>query len=216
MRVTAAVIGVVAVLAFAAVRFAVAGGDEAPLPIDLWWAELIAPGEVDALVILAWVPGIGGGTIAMIVILVAGVGLFLWRRRPWDAANLGTAIIVVVAIGAPMSFIIARHRPEGSLAETTVASFPSGHTAVATTFVITLTLLLRRWWIAAAGIVWVILMMWSRTYLSAHWLTDVTAGLFEGIAVGTLIWALYEQIKAVRAKRRENEVAQSTGEGITA
>ncbi len=63
---------------------------------------------------------------------------------------------------------------------------------MATTVAVTLALILRRGWIWAAGAVWVVLMMWSRTYLHAHWLSDVTAGLLEGVAVATLMWALVE------------------------
>ncbi|MGF1957776.1 phosphatase PAP2 family protein, partial [Enterococcus casseliflavus] len=83
-------------------------------------------------------------------------------------------------------------RPTDSLAETVATSFPSGHTAVATTIVVTLGLILRRRWVWAVGVAWVVLMMWSRTYLHAHWLSDVTAGALEGLAVSTLAWAAIE------------------------
>ena len=152
-------------------------------------------------VIVAWVPAIVGGTIGMILIGVATTVVFLVLRRPWDALNVGGAIALVVAIGAPMAAVIARARPTDSLAETVATSFPSGHTAVATTIVVTLGLILRRRWVWAAGAIWVVLMMWSRTYLHAHWLSDVTAGLLEGIAVATLVWAAVETGRERRAQR---------------
>jgi undecaprenyl-diphosphatase len=127
--------------------------------------------------------------------------LLLWRRGRWDAATLAIATVAIVTIGAPMAAVIARVRPADSLAERVATSFPSGHTAVATTVVVVLALLLRRWYVWAIGAAWVVLMMWSRTYLHAHWLSDVVAGMLEGLAVSTLVWCAVEAIRDRRAAR---------------
>ncbi len=203
------VVGILAGIAFVVLRFVVILGGRHPLAADVWWhgfmvALLTAPG-----VIIAWVPSIVGGTIGMIVIGILLVVVFLWLRRPWDAATIGIAIVVVVAIGAPMASVIARVRPGDSLAEKVATSFPSGHTAVATTVVVTLGLLLRRWYVWVIGVMWVVWMMWARTYLHAHWLSDVVAGLLEGIAVATLVWCAMEAIRERRALRQR--VAASAG-----
>jgi len=193
------VVGVLATVAFVVLRFAVALGGHDPLPADLWWHNLMASTLTDVGVVVAWVPAIVGGTIGMIVIGILLVAIFWWRGRRWDAATLATAIIVVVAIGAPMAAVIARVRPEDSLAESVATSFPSGHTAVATTMAVTLGLLLRRWYVWLLGALWVLYMMWSRTYLHAHWLSDVVAGLLEGIAVATLVWSAMQAYRIRRA-----------------
>lgn len=198
-RAIALVVGVAATVAFVILRTVVALGGHEPLPIDLWFDDLMLATQTEVGLFLAWIPAHVGGTIGMIVIGVLLVGIFLWRRRPWDALNLASAIVLVVAIGAPMAAVIARLRPEGSLAEDVPTSFPSGHTAVATTVAITLGLLLRRWWVWVAGIVWVLYMMWCRCYLHAHWLSDVVAGLLEGIAVATLVWVAVEAFRDRRA-----------------
>ena len=62
-------------------------------------------------------------------------------------------------------------------------------------------LLFRHWVWWAVGAVWVIWMAWSRTYLAAHWLTDVIGGIFLGVAVGILGWAVVETIRRRRAAR---------------
>jgi undecaprenyl-diphosphatase len=45
--------------------------------------------------------------------------------------------------------------------------------------------------------------MWGRTYLHAHWLSDVVAGLLEGIAVATLVWYAVEAVRDRRARRHQ-------------
>lgn len=200
-RATVLVIGVVATVLFVVLRFVVALGGHDPLPADVWWDDVMLAGLNDVGLVIAWVPSIVGGVIGAPVVGILLVLAFLWRRRWWDAATLAAAIITVTAIGAPMAAIIARVRPSESLAESVATSFPSGHTAVATTMAITLGLLLRRWYVWTIGAVWVVWMMWSRTYLHAHWASDVLAGLLEGIAVACLVWSAMQAFRIRRAMR---------------
>jgi membrane-associated phospholipid phosphatase len=212
-RPVALIVGVAATVAFVVLRVVVALDGHAPLAVDLWWHDLMESTRSDASVVVAWVPGIVGGTLGMIIIGLVLVALFLWRRRRWDAIVLAAGTIVVVAIGAPMAALIARVRPADSLAESVATSFPSGHTAVATTVVITLGLLLRRRWVWVVGTVWILLMMWSRTHLLAHWSSDVVAGLLEGIAVATLVWCTVEAVRDRRAARSAPSMTSPRPEG---
>ncbi|MDW4571195.1 phosphatase PAP2 family protein [Microbacterium sp. M3] len=205
-RATVLVIGVVATVLFVVLRFAVALGGHDPLAVDVWWDELMFTWLSDTGLVIAWVPSIVGGVIGAPVVGILIIGIFLWRRRRWDAATLAVAIVTVTAIGAPMAAIIARVRPSESLAESVDTSFPSGHTAVATTIAVTLGLLLRRWYVWTLGVVWVVYMMWSRTYLHAHWASDVVAGLLEGIAVACLVWSA---MQALRIRRQMSTSASS-------
>lgn len=202
-RLIALVVGIAATVAFAILRFVVAIDDHKPLDVDVWWNDLMVGSRNDFWLVMAWIPGWGGGILGMIITAIVIVGLFLLRKRWWDAAHFAVALVVVVGIGSPMAALIARVRPESSLAEQVATSFPSGHTAVAVTVVITLALIFRRGWIWVVGAVWVVWMCWSRTYLSAHWLSDVIAGLLEGIAVATLVWYAMEAIKDRRARKHQ-------------
>lgn len=202
---TALVWGVAATLAFAALRAVVAIGGHEPLPIDHSWNELMGALTSDVWLVVAWVPAIVGGTVGMIVIGALLIVWLLWRRRRWDAATLAIAMVAVVAIGATMAAVIGRTRPEDSLAESVATSFPSGHTAVATTVVVILGLIFRRWYVWMLGTVWVLMMMWSRTYLHAHWLSDVVAGMLEGVAVATVVWACVSLWRSRRAARARAE-----------
>jgi membrane-associated phospholipid phosphatase len=52
---------------------------------------------------------------------------------------------------------------------------------------------LRFHWSFVLAAVWILTMMWSRTALQVHWLTDTLAGAFIGIAVAVLVdefWSL--------------------------
>lgn len=200
-RAIALVVGVAATVVFVALRLVVALGGHEPLAVDLWWHDLMVASLNDPGIVVAWIPGIVGGTLGMIIVGLIIIALFVWRKRRSDAATLAIAMVTVVAIGAPMAAVIARVRPAGSLAERVATSFPSGHTAVATTVVVILALLLRRWYVWVIGASWVVLMMWSRTYLQAHWVSDVVAGLFEGIAVACFVWCAVEAVRDRRAAR---------------
>ncbi|MFJ6654304.1 phosphatase PAP2 family protein [Microbacterium sp. NPDC091313] len=215
-RRTAGVIALVCALAFVSLRFTVVAGGRAPLPVDTWWDELMLSILSPVGVVAAWVPAIVGGTIGMIVLGVVGVAAFAWRRRPWDAASLGLSIAVVVAIGAPMAAVIARLRPSESLAESVPTSFPSGHTAVATASAVALGLIFRRGWVWVVGITWALTMAVSRTYLHAHWLTDVVAGLLEGATVATLVWCILETIREKRALSRVSDAPDDTAQVLPA
>lgn len=198
---TAIVVGASATLAFVILRAVVAWGGHEPLAVDVWWHDLMLALTSDVWIVVAWVPAVVGGTVGMIVIGVILIAGLVWRRRRADAATLAIVMVAVVAIGATMAAVIGRTRPADSLAESVATSFPSGHTAVATTVVVMLGLLLRRSAVWVAGAAWVLLMMWSRTYLQAHWLSDVVAGLLEGVAVATLVWACAESVRARRLAR---------------
>lgn len=208
-RGVALIVGACATVGFVILRIVVAFGGHQPLPMDVWWHGLMVSMLHPVGVVIAWIPSIIGGTVGMFVVGLLLVAVFLWRKRPWDAATIAIAIVVVVAIGAPMAAIVARVRPGDSLAETVATSFPSGHTAVATTMVIILGLLLRRWYVWAIGAAWVVWMMWARTYLHAHWLSDVLAGLLEGIAVACLVWCVIEGVRERRAMRSQASTTES-------
>ncbi|MFG6443980.1 phosphatase PAP2 family protein [Microbacterium sp. P07] len=200
-RSVALVVGISATALFVVLRIVVALGGHEPLPVDIAWHDLMIATLSEVGIIIAWIPAIVGGTIGMVVVGLIIIGLFVWRRRRSDAVVLTIAMIAVVAIGAPMAAVIARVRPADSLAESVPTSFPSGHTAVATTVAVILGILLRRWYVWVIGALWVVVMMWSRTYLQAHWLSDVVAGFVEGIAVATLVWCAVEALRYRRAAR---------------
>lgn len=172
-----------------------------PFPVDLWWHELMLANRTEVGLVLAWIPGHAGGPVVAAITAVVIVATLVILRWWWAAITVAATAIVCIAIAAPLARVVARLRPEESLAEIVPTSFPSGHVAFATALVTVLILLFRHWLWWVLGAVWVVWMAWSRTYLAAHWLTDVIGGLFLGVAVGILVWAVVETIRRRRAAR---------------
>jgi undecaprenyl-diphosphatase len=85
--------------------------------------------------------------------------------------------------------LVDRARPEEMLVVSDHGSFPSGHAANAATMAVALGIIFPRVWVWAAGAIWVALMMFSRTYLGVHWLTDTIGGALLGAGVVLILWA---------------------------
>jgi membrane-associated phospholipid phosphatase len=135
---------------------------------------------------------LGGGWFAILVVPI-GVGVaFVFARRPWSALDFVIASAVAAALCQLMKAFFGRARPEEILLPLDNGSFPSGHTTNAAVVAVSLGLLLNRMWVWVVGILYVIAMAFSRTYLGAHWLTDTIGGALLGAGVALLVWCLMQ------------------------
>ncbi len=161
-----------------------------PLAVDKAWSELMTDIQSPALKAVALAFNYAGrGLIRGLTIAAVGVVLILARRI---VALIAYALAEGVAplISSVTKALVDRPRPPHSLVHASAASFPSGHATYAGVTCVVVVLLFTtrslRWWsLAAAGIVG---MAWSRTYLQAHWLSDVTAGAILGVAVALIVF----------------------------
>ena len=90
-------------------------------------------------------------------------------------------------------------RPPDRLVHTRGSSFPSGHTSYAAATLVAFVLLYtelgprrRLWWLLA--VLGTAAMGWSRTYLHAHWLSDVVAGAAWGWALALVVFAVAQVV----------------------
>ena len=154
-------------------------------PADHQWLRWMLDARVPSGLFTAKVLNVvAGGTVMWVVRGVIAAALAIWRRWRALAVFALAELCAELCIG-PVKALVDRPRPVGSLVAVTGQSMPSGHALIAAVTAVAVALILtqpgrsRRLAIAAA-VAWSILVALSRTYLSAHWLTDVLASLLLG------------------------------------
>jgi undecaprenyl-diphosphatase len=131
------------------------------------------------------------GMLILEVLLV--VALLLWRR-PRMALFSGLAALVALGLTQVAKAVVGRDRPEGAKVLTDTGSYPSGHVSATAVFLMTLVLLTGKLWAKLLAVGGILVMMASRTYLLAHWLSDVLGGACVGVGVTLLLWVPFMKI----------------------
>ena len=183
-------------------------------PIDDWWFRVIDSVRSPFSTTLAKVLDFLGGVYVTTPIRI-GVTIWLLFRRRWRA--LATWLLTWVLSEVTVTIVKAwfdRQRPPGTLVAVSGSSFPSGHaTAVAATAVALVLVLLpegptrRKWEITAVAVTF--LMSLSRTYLNAHWLSDVVAGSLLGAGVAILSAGITTEVRDAVMRRRARTAGAS-------
>jgi len=186
-----------------------------PFAIDVWWNGLFAAAPSPLLLGFAvTMDEIGGHWIAVFVVPLGGaLALFVFGRR-WGALYFLAASVASAVFVQVLKHTFGRARPEDILVLSDHGSFPSGHTANAATVAVVAAVLFPSVWVRIAGVVWVILMAFSRTYLHAHWLSDTLGGALVGAGMALLLGAFFSHLRARdddwRAVRRSGRRADAT------
>jgi len=182
--------GVLAVALAAGLGFLSVARSSGQLEIDTEWMDEIIEHRAPVWEALSlFMNDLGGGALGVLVIPVVTVLLLLLLRRPWAAGYYLAATIVSAGVVQLLKHAFGRDRPLDILVTSDFGSFPSGHVANAATMAVVLGIIFPRIWVWAAGIAYTGIMLLSRTYLGAHWLTDTIGGLLIGGGVAFVLWA---------------------------
>jgi membrane-associated phospholipid phosphatase len=175
-------------------------------PVDDRFRELMVAARWGPLVAVCKALSVGFGTMVLWPVRIA-VTVAIAVRRRWSTllAWVLTVLLSELLIG-PVKALVDRPRPPGSLVVTSAASYPSGHAIASAVTLIGVVMALttgrRRlhWMIGAVLLATAVAL--SRTYLSAHWLTDVVGGSLLGAGVALAVPEAVEVIRDRRLSRR--------------
>ena len=185
-----------------------------PFGFELEWMEEVIEHRSPFWTVPAMVFNyLGGGitAIAIVPVLVI-VALLLWRRR-WAALYFAAAALASVAVVQSLKALIGRPRPPeiDMLVHPDFGSFPSGHSANAALIATALGIIFARAWVWAAGAVYTVGMMLSRTYVGAHWISDTVGGMLVGAGVAVIVWAPFAYLLYREKRAQHPPVWKSVG-----
>jgi undecaprenyl-diphosphatase len=150
------------------------------------------PAQITIAHVFSW---IGSGYVVFPLTLVC-CAILLVRGRRWRALAVGLSTLGAVAIADLDKRLVGRPRPPVHHLDTVSSpSFPSGHAAQSTAFVLAMMIALgatdRPLWLkiaaATAGSLLVLCIAASRVYLGVHYPSDVAFGVLLGAAWSLLV-----------------------------
>jgi membrane-associated phospholipid phosphatase len=131
---------------------------------------------------------VGSGLLSGLIVPALIIAALLIWRRPWAAGFFLVALLASSGLTRLVKVLVGRVRPEDILVHPDFGSFPSGHSSNAAVIAMALGLIFMRTWVWILGAVYTVLMMLSRMYLGAHWLSDTIAGLLIGAGAALIVW----------------------------
>lgn len=186
---------------------------------DTAWREAMLGTRNDALTAVSHLLNLTGGP-ASLLIMLALLAWWLPTGRRWGAALLFTATLATTVVAQGVKRLVLRERPADPMVTVDTGSFPSGHVVTTVTFclVVVAVMVTARLTagLVATGVV-TLLMVWDRTYVSAHWFSDTVEGALLGGGTTLLLWWGFAPLLQRDAARRQvrKSLATEQGEALT-
>ncbi len=179
-------------------------GDPGPTPLDTELLDLADKLYNAALVDVAQVVSALGALPTVLALVLATSVLLAVRQRWAELVVLVTGSVLTYAAVHIAKAAIDRPRPPDPLVETSLSSFPSGHAAYATVWIVVALIVARRIGLTVnAALVTVAIVLaaaigLSRIYLRAHYWSDVAAGWGIGCGIFATLVAIALIVDYVR------------------
>ena len=129
----------------------------------------------------------------------------LLRTRRWSALAGWAATVALgeISVG-PLKAAVDRPRPDAAMTRTSMASYPSGHALAAATTAPGVVIALvppgpARRRLLAVAVPLAAATALSRTFLNAHWLSDVVGGFALGTGYALAVPAVVDLVSSIRA-----------------
>ena len=149
---------------------------------------------------------LGQGPGILVLGILIPVALLVVRR--WRTALFFfTGFFFSTLVAQVVKNLVNRPRPAedltaelyGPLFRVDHGSLPSGHSVTAGFAVVAIAALIpvarrRLWWIV--GTLIALGMIWQRTFINAHWLSDAIIGITVGMCTAALVWWLFTPLLA--------------------
>jgi undecaprenyl-diphosphatase len=179
--------------------------------IDEAYLDLMEAIRIQPLTTAAEVLDFLGGTICNWTVRIVVIVILIYRRNWLSLTAFVLAIVISEAMIGPMKALYDRPRPPDGLVETSGASFPSGHAVSSAVTAVGIVIVClppghKRWVWERWAAIYAGLMALSRTYLGAHWLSDVVAGMLLGAGIAIACPALLVDLR-VRVRARRERIA---------
>ncbi|MFF1641495.1 phosphatase PAP2 family protein [Streptomyces sp. NPDC058246] len=146
-----------------------------------------------------------GGPIGLVIPLAVTGCLGIYGR--WRSALFffATSVLANLVIVLPLKGFVGRARPPHPWVLVSDGSFPSGQVFMMTALLVAMGVVFLRprarlWGWFAVGL-FVALMMWSRVWLHAQWLSDTVAGAMAGAGSGLVLWRAFAGLLRREAER---------------
>jgi membrane protein DedA with SNARE-associated domain/membrane-associated phospholipid phosphatase len=156
---------------------------------DHWAWDLARDIQMGALTTLAKTLSFLGSFWVLLVAVLATSAFAVTRRRMAEAIALVIGFLATDITFHILKAAVDRARPPDALVDSSGSSYPSGHAALAVTYLAIAVLLARagpatrRLAIFLTGLSLGVLIGLSRVYLRVHWLSDVGGGWAVGLGV---------------------------------
>jgi membrane-associated phospholipid phosphatase len=147
---------------------------------------------------VSWVCARVGNTESVIAVCLVAVLVLLWKSRDWRWSVVPLiAISLQAAIFLPATLVVERQRPPAIPMDSSppTSSYPSGHTGASTALYVSFLLMaqsIERPWlrrlVTGACAVIPLLVGVARLYRGAHHISDVLAGMLNGLVCALLAY----------------------------